>query len=73
MRAVGSARSPPDDYIILNQPGGTRYATVGGLWVITYGLDQFLVVDDENPDQGLGDLREHQPRRSGPPTRSDGS
>ena len=53
-----------DDYVILDQPGIPANRRSGS-WVLTYGFDQFLVVDDEDPDQGLGDLREHQPRRSG--------
>ena len=53
-----------DDYIIIDQSGipATRRS---GSWVVTYGFDQFLFVDDEDPGQGLGDLREHQLRRPG--------
>jgi len=43
----------PDDYIILGQtrvPGIQR----SGSWVITYGFDQFLAVDDEDPTKGWG-------------------
>jgi porin len=42
-----------DDYIILGQPGihGIRRS---GSWVVTYGFDQFLVVDDEDPTKGWG-------------------
>ena len=54
--AYTSGRFSPfseDDYIILGQPGihGTRRS---GSWVVTYGFDQFLVVDDETPTKGWG-------------------
>jgi porin len=42
-----------DDYIILNQPGNPALRRSGS-WVITYGFDQFLVVDDEDPTRGWG-------------------
>ena len=51
-----------DDYVIL--PGIPANRRTGS-WVLTYGFDQFLVVDAEDPEQGLGDLREPQPRRPG--------
>ncbi len=55
--AYTSGRFSPfseDDYIILNQPG--NHATRrSGSWVVTYGFDQFLVVDDdETPARGWG-------------------
>jgi porin len=54
--AYASGRFSPfseDDYIILDQPG--NHATRrSGSWVVTYGFDQFLVVDDETPTKGWG-------------------
>jgi porin len=54
--AYASGRFSPfteDDYIILNQPG--NHATRrSGSWVVTYGFDQFLFVDDETPTRGWG-------------------
>jgi len=54
--AYTSGRFSPlseDDYIILGQPAihGTRRS---GSWVVTYGFDQFLFVDDETPTKGWG-------------------
>jgi porin len=42
-----------DDYIILGQPviHETRRSNS---WVITYGFDQFLAVDDDDPTKGWG-------------------
>ena len=59
-----------DDYVIL--PGIPANRRTGS-WVLTYGFDQFLVVDDEDPEQGLGDLREHRASPTRTPTRSAGS
>jgi porin len=40
-----------DDYIILPAIPASRRT---GSWVVTYGFDQFLVVDDETPSKGWG-------------------
>ena len=42
-----------DDYIILGQPGVPGIKRSGS-WVITYGFDQFLVVDDDDATRGWG-------------------
>ena len=42
-----------DDYVILDQPGNPATRRSGS-WVITYGFDQFLVVDPEDPTKGWG-------------------
>jgi porin len=43
----------PDDYIILGQPGNPATRRSGS-WVVTYGFDQFLFVDDATPTKGWG-------------------
>jgi porin len=43
----------PDDYIILDQTGN-HSTTRSNSWVATYGFDQFLFVDDEDPTRGWG-------------------
>jgi porin len=42
-----------DDYVILDFPG-IRANRRTGSWVLTYGFDQFLVVDAEAPNKGWG-------------------
>jgi porin len=54
--AYTSGRFSPfseDDYVILGQSGihGTQRS---GSWVVTYGFDQFLVVDEDTPTNGWG-------------------
>ena len=45
----------PDDYIILNhRPSQQSALRQTGSWVITYGFDQFLKVDDEDATKGWG-------------------
>jgi porin len=54
--AYTSGRFSPlseDDYIILDQPGNPAFRRSGS-WVVTYGFDQFLVVDDDAPTKGWG-------------------
>jgi porin len=54
--AYTSGRFSPfseDDYIILGQTGN-HAPRRSGSWVVTYGFDQFLVVDDETPTKGWG-------------------
>jgi porin len=54
--AYTSGRFSPfseDDYIILDQTG-THAPRRSGSWVITYGFDQFLAVDDETQTKGWG-------------------
>jgi porin len=43
----------PDDYLILPQPAIQRIRRSGS-WVVTYGFDQFLAVDEEDPTRGWG-------------------
>jgi porin len=42
-----------DDYVILQQPPMPANP-LRGSWVITYGFDQFLIVDPEAPTKGWG-------------------
>jgi porin len=42
-----------DDYVILNEPGNSATRRSGS-WVITYGFDQFLFVDPDDPTKGWG-------------------
>ena len=42
-----------DDYVILPHPGINSLRR-NGEYVITYGFDQFIVVDAENPNKGWG-------------------
>jgi porin len=54
--AYTSGRFSPfseDDYIILGQ-AGNHASTRSGSWVVTYGFDQFLFVDDETATKGWG-------------------
>ena len=53
--AYASGRFSPlseDDYVIL--PAGIPANRRTGSWVLTYGFDQFLVVDAEDPTKGWG-------------------
>jgi porin len=43
-----------EDLLILNRPPGTPGIVRTGSWVVTYGFDQFLVVDEEDPTKGWG-------------------
>jgi porin len=43
-----------EDLLILNRPPGIPGTARSGLFVITYGFDQFLVVDEEDPTKGWG-------------------
>jgi porin len=43
-----------EDLIILNRPAGVPGTLRSGSWVVTYGFDQFLVVDEKDPTKGWG-------------------
>ena len=43
-----------EELIILNRPPGTPGILRTGSWVVTYGFDQFLFVDDADPTKGWG-------------------
>jgi porin len=43
-----------EDLLILNRPAGVPGILRSGSWVVTYGFDQFLFVDDEDPTKGWG-------------------
>ncbi len=43
-----------EDLLILNRPPGVLGTLRSGSWVVTYGFDQFLVVDEEDPTKGWG-------------------
>jgi len=43
-----------EDLLIINRPPGIHGIQRTGSWVVTYGFDQFLVVDDEDPTKGWG-------------------
>ena len=52
MPAAGISPLFPDDYIIL--PPGIPRPRRTGSWVVTYGFDQFLFVDPDDPTKGWG-------------------
>jgi porin len=43
-----------EDLLILNRPAGVPGILRSGSWVVTYGFDQFLVVDEKDPTKGWG-------------------
>jgi porin len=43
-----------EELLILNRPTGVPGILRSGSWVVTYGFDQFLVVDVEDPTKGWG-------------------